>query len=100
MAQRWYVYMLACRGGSLYTGVAVDVVARYAMHAAGAGAAYTRANPPRGILAARRCADRGAAQKLEHALKQLERPDKLAWARRNPFVGRRIHRDTRAKSGV
>ena len=34
----WYVYMIECHDGSIYTGVAVDVAARYARHASGKGA--------------------------------------------------------------
>ena len=80
MAQRWFVYMLECKGGKVYTGVAVDVAARFAAHRRGKGAAYTRANPPLSILASRRCTDRSRALKLEHALKQLTPPEKRAWA--------------------
>ena len=47
----WFVYLLECVDGSLYTGVAVDVDKRYASHAAGKGARYTRAHPPRQLLA-------------------------------------------------
>jgi putative endonuclease len=82
----WFVYMLECAGGRIYTGVSPDVAARFEKHRAGAGGAFTRSFPPRRILAAQRCAGRGEALSAEHALKQLERPDKLAWARRNPFV--------------
>ena len=79
---RWFVYMLECAGGRIYTGVTPDVIARFARHRAGRGGAFTRSFPPRRILAAKRCAGRGAALSAEHALKQLARPDKLAWARR------------------
>jgi putative endonuclease len=82
----WFVYMLECESGAVYTGVAVDVAARYVRHCSGKGAKYTRANPPRRILAVKRCAGRSAALKAEAALKQLERADKLAWA------ARRAHR--------
>ena len=78
----WYVYMLECAGRRIYTGVSPDVAARFARHRSGRGGAFTRSFPPRRILAARRCASRGAALSTEHALKQLERPEKLAWARR------------------
>ena len=75
--------MLECAGGRIYTGISPDVATRFEKHRAGAGGAFTRSFPPRRILAARRCVGRGAALSAEHALKQLERPDKLAWARRN-----------------
>jgi putative endonuclease len=82
---RWFVYMLECAGGRIYTGVTPDVAARFEKHRAGAGGAFTRSFPPRRILAAKRCAGRGAALSAEHGLKQLARHAKLAWARRNKF---------------
>jgi len=82
----WFVYMLECAGGRIYTGVTPDVAGRFEKHRKGAGGAFTRSFPPRRILAARRCGPRGKALSAEHALKQLARPDKLAWARRNRFV--------------
>jgi putative endonuclease len=85
----WFVYMLECAGGRIYTGISPDVAARFAKHCGGRGGAFTRSFPPRRILAARRCADRGAALSAEYALKQLERPDKLAWARRHRVAAKR-----------
>lgn len=72
--------MLECERNTLYTGVAVNVAARYALHRSGKGAKYTRANKPRRILAVKPCANRSKAQKIEAALKQLPRPEKLKWA--------------------
>src|SRR5690348_9143018 len=83
--EAWFVYMLECAGGRIYTGVSPDVVARFARHRAGAGGAFTRSFPPKRILAAKRCAGRGKALSAEHALKQLERPEKLAWAAGHPW---------------
>ncbi|WP_323183236.1 peptidogalycan biosysnthesis protein [Paraburkholderia sp. CNPSo 3076] len=34
--------MLECADGSVYTGIAIDVAARFAQHASGTGARYTR----------------------------------------------------------
>jgi putative endonuclease len=79
---RWFVYMLECRGGRIYTGIALDVAARFEKHCAGTGAAYTRSFKPLRVLAAMRCASRSAALKAEYVLKQLPRPGKLVWAKR------------------
>lgn len=76
----WWVYMLECSGGRIYTGIAVDVAARYAKHCSGRGAAFTRINKPLRIIAAMPCADRSSATKSEIALKKLRRPAKLRWA--------------------
>jgi putative endonuclease len=67
----WFVYLIECRNGSLYTAIAIDVAARYAAHAEGRGARYTRANPPQRLLASFPCPDRSAATRAEAALKRL-----------------------------
>lgn len=72
----WYVYLVACRNGAVYTGIARDVAARIAQHATGNGARYTRANPPRQLLARFRCASQSEAGRLEAAIKKLRAPDK------------------------
>lgn len=46
MPKPWFVYLIECEDGSIYTGIAVDVSARYQAHLMGTGAKYTRA-PPR-----------------------------------------------------
>ena len=75
-AQRWYVYMLLCDNGAIYTGIARNVAARYALHVAGTGARYTRANPPRRVLAKFACRDQSEASRLEAAIKRLPASDK------------------------
>lgn len=82
----WFVYMLECKGRRIYTGVTPDLAARFARHRAGKGGAFTRSFPPRRILATLRCASRGEALSTEHALKQLPRLEKLAWARQHARV--------------
>lgn len=67
----WFVYLIECADGSIYTGIAVDVAARYAAHASGKGARYTRAHPPARLLAAFEYADRSAATRAEYRIKQL-----------------------------
>jgi putative endonuclease len=68
---RWYVYIIECRDGSLYTGIATDVERRYAAHVAGKGARYTRSHPPSQLLARFEYPDRAGASKAEYAIKQL-----------------------------
>ena len=45
-AKSWFLYLIECRDGSVYTGITVDVAARYAAHISGKGARYTRSHPP------------------------------------------------------
>ena len=78
--QRWYVYLIVCRGGAIYTGIALDVAARYALHAAGTGARYTRANPPERLLAKFACKDQSVASRMEAAIKSLPAAAKMRLA--------------------
>jgi putative endonuclease len=70
------VYLVLCRGNAIYTGIALDVTARYAQHLAGTGARYTRANPPRRLLARFACPSQSVASRLEAAIKKLSAAQK------------------------
>ena len=70
------MYLILCRGDAIYTGIALDVAARYAQHVAGTGARYTRANPPRRLLARFACPDQSVAGRLEAAIKKLSAAEK------------------------
>lgn len=74
----WSVYLARCADETLYCGIARDVVERVAAHDAGKGAKYTRGRGPLTVLLVRRCRDKGIALRLEHAIKQLTRDQKLA----------------------
>lgn len=74
----WFVYILECRDGSLYTGIATDVGKRLAMHASGKGARYTRSHPPLRVLAAFPHPDRSSATRAEMSIKKLSVPAKRA----------------------
>jgi putative endonuclease len=74
----WFVYVVRCGDGSLYTGIARDVEARIAAHAAGRGARYTRSRGPFELCATRRCASKTNALRLELAIKRLSRSHKEA----------------------
>ena len=67
----WYLYLLECTDGSIYTGITVDVDKRFSAHAAGKGARYTRSHPPKSLLASFEYPDRSTASKAEYAMKQL-----------------------------
>ena len=77
----WFVYLIECKDGSIYTGIAIDVDARYAAHVNGKGARYTRSHPPRRLLAAVKYSDRSAAAKAEYRVKQLSPREKRAFGR-------------------
>lgn len=67
----WYLYVLECVGDRLYTGISVDPAARYAAHAAGRGAKFTRSFPPIRLLHTECHSGRADALRAEHAFKKL-----------------------------
>ena len=77
MREPWWLYMIECRGGSIYVGVAKDVEVRYLQHVKGSGAAYTRINPPLRLLGKMRYRDQRCAMVAERELKKLPRTQKL-----------------------
>ena len=74
----WYLYLIECADGALYTGIALDPAARYAKHQAGKGAKYTRANRPVRLIGAIPYPDRGSATRAEIAFKKLKASEKRA----------------------
>ena len=74
----WYVYMLRCGDGSLYTGCTDNVERRLAAHRSGKGAKYTRSRLPLELVYQEAVEDRSAALRREAAIKALPRIKKLA----------------------
>jgi putative endonuclease len=77
----WFVYLIECTDRSIYTGIAVDVAARFAAHRAGKGARYTRSHPPLRLLASIEYPDRSAAARAEYRVKRLSAAAKRKLAR-------------------
>lgn len=80
MSPPYWVYMIECAGGVIYTGIAVDPEARFRAHAAGKGARFLRMRKPLRLLGKRQFPDRGSASRAEHALKRLSPGEKRTWA--------------------
>jgi formylglycine-generating enzyme required for sulfatase activity len=74
----WFIYVVRCRDGSLYTGISRDVAARVCKHNAGKGARYTRGRGPVHVIHTERRASKGAALRREAAIKSMPRAKKLA----------------------
>ncbi|MCB1760923.1 MAG: GIY-YIG nuclease family protein [Gammaproteobacteria bacterium] len=73
----WYVYILECGDGTLYTGVARDPEQRLRLHQAGKGARYTRGRLPLRLCYSEPQQGQGAALRRELAIKKLSRSCKL-----------------------
>lgn len=73
------LYLLLCKGNVIYTGITNDVARRYQQHCDGRGAKFTRSRPPQKLLCQVEVGDRSSALKLEYAVKQLPRSQKISY---------------------
>jgi putative endonuclease len=70
----WSVYIVRCRNGALYTGIALDVKRRLAQHRAadGRGAKYLRGRGPLRLALVRVVGPRGLALTVESRIKKMK----------------------------
>ena len=78
--RHWYVYLLQCADGSLYTGITCDLPRRLRQHNGEivGGSRYTRSRRPVALAWSAQAECRAEAQRLEAAIKALSREAKLA----------------------
>ncbi len=74
----YFMYVIECADGSLYTGYTPDVQARFAAHQAGRGAKYTRGRGPLNLLASAEFPTKHDAMSAEARFKRLTRDQKDA----------------------
>ena len=72
----WYLYLVRCGDGTLYTGISNDVGRRLEAHRSGRGARYLRGRAPLELARRIRVGSRGDALKVERRVKRLRRDKK------------------------
>ena len=82
----WFLYLIECADGSIYSVITTDVAARYAAHQRGVAARYTRSHPPQRLLGVEAHADRASASRAEYRVKQLTPAAKRDYAARLTMV--------------
>jgi putative endonuclease len=75
-SSEWYLYMVRCRDGNLYTGIATDVGRRFAEHRSGKGAKYLRGRGPLILAFQEKVGRRSAALRMERLIKRLPKEKK------------------------
>lgn len=75
---RWCVYIVRCRNGSLYTGITNRLEERIERHNAGTGAKYTRAFRPVELVYKKICVSATQARKREAEIKAWSKGEKEA----------------------
>lgn len=77
MIKPWYVYIVECSDGTLYTGITNNLDKRINTHNKGKGAKYTRNRLPVVLKKSWEVEGRSEASKMEYQIKQLKRDEKL-----------------------
>lgn len=77
----YFVYILKCRDGTLYTGITTDLARRLAEHKSGKGSKYARARKAGRIVYFERKRNRSTASKREAEIKRWTRAEKIALIR-------------------
>ena len=72
----WFLYLIRCKGGQLYTGIATHVERRFAKHQSGKGAKYLRGKTPLRLVFQKKVGSRSEALKLEASVKRWPKADK------------------------
>ena len=94
---RWSVYLVRCRNGTLYTGIATDVSRRIAQHrqGKGKGAKYLRGKGPLDLVFKKAIGAKGLALCVEGRIKRLPKARKEALVKQDAIIKQIITQATR-----
>lgn len=73
----WYVYIILCDNGYLYTGIAINPLARFKEHRNGNGAAFTHLHKPVRLLYSEFAGGLTQAMRREREIKSWPRARKI-----------------------
>ena len=74
----YFVYILECKDGSLYTGITNDIKRRFSEHKNGKGGHYTSSKKAKKIVHTEEHPDKSSALKREAEIKKWKRSKKMA----------------------
>jgi len=80
----YFVYILKCRDGKLYTGFTSDLERRLRQHQTGRASKYTRSRLPVRLVFLERCPSKSASLRREAVIKSMTRGEKLKLCARLP----------------
>ncbi len=74
----WFLYLIRCRNGRLYTGITTDVERRFEEHEGGdkKGSKYLRGKAPLELVLKKKVGDRSMALKIEARIKKMSKTKK------------------------
>ncbi|SHG51776.1 putative endonuclease [Fodinibius roseus] len=74
----WFVYIIRCANGHLYTGCTTNVIRRWHQHRQGKGAKYLRAHKPQAVVFTEQHPNRSKACQREYEIKGYSKQEKEA----------------------
>jgi len=77
MEKEWFLYILECKNGYLYTGITTEIKRRIFEHINGTGAKSLRGRKPIRLVYYEKCASQSIARKRELAIKNWKRENKI-----------------------
>jgi len=77
MKKDWFVYVISCKDGRLYTGISNDVKRRVAAHNKGKGCRFTKCRYPVRLVYQEGCGTKSTALKRELEIQGFKRNRKL-----------------------
>jgi putative endonuclease len=72
----WYIYLIRCKDGALYTGITTNVARRFAEHQKGKGAKYLRGRGPLTPVFQKKMGSKNLALAVESKVKKLTKAKK------------------------
>ena len=80
----WFVYIVSCSDGTLYTGITTDIERRMAEHnSEKAGARYTRSRRPVRLVYREAAENRSEASRREYQIKRMSSVEKKRLVRKS-----------------
>ena len=86
----WFVYIIECKDGKLYTGIALNIERRLAEHNKGRACRFTKYRWPVKLLLKESWPDKSSARKREIEIKKLKRIEKLELMGKGPSASRKL----------
>ncbi len=74
----YFVYIIECKDGTLYTGITTDLKRRFEEHKKGIGSQYTKSRGVKKLLFSEQHPDRSSASRREAEIKNLSRVQKMS----------------------
>lgn len=85
----WFVYLLECTSGRIYTGVTPALDRRIRAHLVGRGALFTKMDRPSKVLAAKPFGSKAEALRIERQVKRVSAEHKRVlanlWSKQHPI---------------